>query len=145
MTTDAKTAARRLFYPAALYNFTAFPLLIDPRGAAGLMGMTPVPTDMFNAHVTAAVILLFGGFYALAGFDPVRYRLYIPTGVVAKLIFVAIVYWHFLVAADISWHMPVVAAGDAIWSLLFWRYLKRYPETEASQLGLAGVRGFSRS
>jgi hypothetical protein len=134
MTTDAKTAARRLFYPAALYNFVAgLPLLIDARGAAELMGMTPVPTDMFYVHGLAAVVVLFGGFYALAGFDPARYRLFIQIGIVAKLLFVALAYWHFLVAGDISWHMPAVASGDAVWSILFWRYLKQYPEQANGQ------------
>ena len=132
MSSDAKAAARLLFYPAALYNFTALPFLIDARGAARLLGMTPIPADMFYVHVTAAVILLFGGFYALAGFDPVRYRLFIQIGIVAKLLFAAIVYWHFLVADDISWQWPAIAAGDLIWSFLFWRYLKHYPGGSSS-------------
>jgi hypothetical protein len=132
MISDAKAAAHRQFYPAALYNFAALPFLIDARRAARLLGMTPVPTDMFYVHVTAAVILLFGGFYALAGFDPVRYRLFIQIGIVAKLLFIAIVYWHFLAAGDISWHWPAIAAGDVVWSLLFWRYLKQYPEGSSS-------------
>jgi hypothetical protein len=128
MTTDAETAARRLFFPAAIYNFSAIPFLVDARGVAQLLGMTPVPTDMFYVHVTAAVILFFGGLYALAGFNPGRYRLFIPTGIVAKLLFVAIAYWHFLVARDISWHTAAVAAGDVGWSLFFWRYLKQHPD-----------------
>jgi hypothetical protein len=129
MIIGGKTAARRLFYPAALYNFSALPLLVDAREAARHLGMTPIPTDTFYVHVMAAVIVLFGGFYALAGFDPGRYRLFIAAGIVAKLLFVLIVYWHFLVASDISWTWPAIAAGDVVWSLLFWRYLKRYPET----------------
>ena len=128
MRTDGKTAARRLFYPAAAWNFlAALPLLVDARGAAQLAGMTPVPTDMFYVHGLAAAVALFGGFYALAGFDPVRYRSFISAGIVAKLLFVGIAYWHFLVAGDISGHMPAVAVGDVVWVLLFWWYLKQYP------------------
>jgi hypothetical protein len=132
MTRGAKPAAHRLFYPAALYNSAALPFLVDARAAARLIGMTPVPTDIFYVHVSAAAILLFGGFYALAGFHPVRYRLFIQIGIVAKLLFVAIVYWHFLAVGNISWHWPAIAAGDVIWSLLFWRYLKNYPEGSSS-------------
>jgi hypothetical protein len=130
MSTDGNTAARRLFYPAAAYNFTALPFLVDAKGASQLIGMTPVPTDVFWVHGVAAIIILFGGFYAMAGFDPVRYRLYIPTGIIAKLLFVAVVYWHFLVAGDISWHMAAVAAGDAVWLFLFWLYLKQHPAAD---------------
>jgi hypothetical protein len=132
MTSDAKTAAHRLFYPAALYNFAALPFLIDAKRSARLLAMIPIPTDIFYVHVAAAVMLLFGAFYAFAGFDPVRYRLFIQIGILAKLLFVAIVYWHFLVAGDISWQWPAIAAGDTVWSLLFWRYLKQHSEGSSS-------------
>ena len=128
MTRGSEPAAHRLFYPAALYNFAALPFLVDARGTARLLGMAPVPTDIFYVHVSAAVILLFGGFYALAGFDPVRYRLFIQIGIIAKLLFVAIVYWHFLAVESISWQWPAIAAGDVVWSFLFWRYLQHYPD-----------------
>ena len=36
-------------------------------------------------HITAAVIVVFGGAYALIAQDPVRYRVYIPLGIVLKL------------------------------------------------------------
>ena len=44
-------------------------------------------------HITAVVIVVFGGVYALIAKDPVRYRVYIPLGIILKICLVAHRLW----------------------------------------------------
>ncbi|MNR68936.1 hypothetical protein D3C85_1938270 [compost metagenome] len=56
--------------------------------------------------------------------DPLHYRPYILLGIILKVLFVVVVYGHWL-AGSIPWPLPVVASGDIVYALLFWRYFQR--------------------
>ena len=120
----APNAHRALFISAAGFNVLAGLLLVAAMGtAAGLMGLPLNPTAVLFIHITAGVVLVFGGVYWMIARDPVRYRPYIPLGIVLKVLVIVVVSGHWL-AGHISWPLPALAAGDAIYAVLFWRYYR---------------------
>jgi hypothetical protein len=114
----------RLFYSAAGFNWLAgLPLLVATTPFARRLGLEPNATAVLFMHITAAVIVVFGGVYACIAGDPVRYRAYIPLGIVLKVCVVAIVYGSWL-SGRIPWPLPALAAGDILFAVLFGRYLR---------------------
>ena len=124
MTVAIVNSHRPLFYAAACFNWLAgIPLLVATAQFARLLGLELNATASLFIHITAAVIIVFGGVYALIARDPVRYRVYIPLGIVLKICLVAIVYgWWY--SGGIPWPLPALAAGDILFAALFWRYLR---------------------
>ena len=115
---------RRMFFVAACFNWLAgLPLLVATAPFARLLGLELNATAIVFIHITAAVILVFGGVYALIAQDPVRYRVYIPLGIILKICLVSIVYGSWL-SGRIPWPLPALAAGDILFAALFWRYLR---------------------
>jgi hypothetical protein len=115
---------RTLFLSAACFNGLAgLPLLVATSTFAGLLGLELNPTATLFIQLTAGVIVVFGGAYAMIARDPVRYRAYIPLGMVLKLYVVLVVYGWWL-SGGISWPLPALAAGDIVFSILFWRYYR---------------------
>jgi hypothetical protein len=115
---------RGLFLSAACFNWLAgLPLIVATAPFAAILGLELNATASLFIHLTAMVIVVFGGAYALIARDPVRYRVYIPLGIVLKLCVVTIVCGAWL-SGDISWPLPALAAGDIIFAALFWRYLR---------------------
>ena len=120
---------RALFVCAACFNWLAgLPLLVATTPFAGLLGLELNPTAILFIQLTAGVIVVFGGVYAMIARDPVRYRAYIPLGMILKIYVVVVIYGWWL-AGGISWHFPALAAGDVVFAALFWRY---YRATRAS-------------
>lgn len=115
---------RALFLSAACFNWLAgIPFLAATTPIAWMMGLDPNPTAVLFIQLTAGVIVAFGGAYALIARDPVYYRPYIPLGLILKLYFVAVVYGWWL-SGGIPWPLPALAAGDIVFSWLFWRYYR---------------------
>jgi hypothetical protein len=115
-------AHRSLFISAAWFNILAgLPLLVATGTAAGLLGLQLNPTATAFIHITACVTVVFGGVYWMIARDPVRFRPYIPLGIILKALLVVIVYGHWL-AGSIPWPLPALAAGDVIFAVLFWLY-----------------------
>jgi hypothetical protein len=120
-----RSGARRLFYPAALFNWAiGLPLMAAPQHMARLIGLRPIPSEPVYAQIMFAAIALFGLMYFLAGWDPAKYRPYVYMGIVGKLLTVLLIYANWI-AGRLNWVMPFLVTFDAIWALAFWAYLRR--------------------
>jgi hypothetical protein len=117
-------AHRALFLCAACFNWLAgLPLLVATTPVSRIMGLDVNPTAVLFIQLTAGVIVVFGGAYAMVARDPVRYRAYIPLGLILKVYVVAVVYGWWL-SGGIPWPLPALAAGDIVFAALFWRYYR---------------------
>ena len=128
------SAARRLFIPAAIFNWSVAggllflsdltgPLLqLDPSGCSNL-----ALRDMCMALVAA-----FGIAYWRIAFDPLRFRPYIELGIVGKALVVLVIYGHWL-TGHIGWQLPAVAFGDVLFAVLFVNFLRRYPAHQVKE------------
>lgn len=117
------TYTRTLFFSAACFNVLAgLPFLVAMRPMAELMGLQITPTSTLFIQITMGLVVIFGWAYWMIGRDPVRYRPYIVLGVILKILVVSVIYSHWL-AGNIPWPLPVLASGDIVYALLFWRYL----------------------
>lgn len=115
--------SRTLFGSAAGFNVLAgLPLLVAMQPVAALMGLQVTPTSTLFIQITMALVVMFGWAYWMISRDPVRYRPYIVLGILLKVLVVAVIYGHWL-AGNIPWPLPVLASGDIVFALLFWRYL----------------------
>ncbi|MCC6192914.1 MAG: hypothetical protein IT518_00475 [Burkholderiales bacterium] len=120
-------SARRLFIPAALFNFAAGGLfLFAMPWLAGSMRIELTPSAMPFVHITASAVLLFGWGYWQAGVDPVRNRIAIVMGMVGKIAVVAVAFGHAL-AGGIGWGLPALTVVDLVFAILFWRFLRAHP------------------
>jgi len=106
----------RMFFVAACFNWLAgLSLLVATSPFARLLGLELNAAAIVFIHITAVVIVVFGGVYALIAKDPVRYRVYIPLGIILKICLVAIVYGSWL-RGRIPWPLPALAAGDILFA-----------------------------
>ncbi len=121
------SAYRVLFISAAWFNFLAgVPMLIATVPVAGLMGLPLNTTAMLFMQITAGIVVAFGVAYWMIARDPVRYRPYIPLGLILKL-FLATLFWGYWLAGQIPVFLPALAAGDYVFAWFFWRYLRAHP------------------
>lgn len=119
----SNSSARTLFGSAAGFNVLAgLPFLVAMQPVAALMGLQVTPTSALFIQITMALVVMFGWAYWMISRDPVRYRPYIVLGILLKILVVAVIYGHWL-AGNIPWPLPVLASGDIVFALLFWRYL----------------------
>lgn len=122
------STARRLFIPAALFNWSvagALLLLSDLMGP--LLQLDPASgTNLAFRDMSMLLVAAFGVAYWRIAFDPQRFRPYIELGILGKSLVVLVIYGHWL-AGHIGWHLPAVAFGDVVFALLFWSFLRRYP------------------
>jgi hypothetical protein len=117
--------ARRLFYPAALFNVVvAVPFIVDPVGTGTALGMSPIPTDLVFVRLTFGAVMMFGLMYFHAGWNPVRYRANVGYGIVGKVATVTCVLGYWL-AGSINSVLPAIASFDILWAVLFIAYLRR--------------------
>jgi len=121
--------ARRLFIPAALFNWLAgggLLLLGDLMGP--LLKLDPATgTNLALRDMGLALVILFGIAYWRIAFDPSRFRPYIELGILGKGLVVLALYGHWF-AGHISWQLPALAFGDVVFALLFLDFLRRHPE-----------------
>lgn len=128
MSTDMQ--ARRLFIPAAIFNFLAAgAFLFALPQLAALMKIQLSPSLLPFVHATVAAVLLFGWGYWQVANDPVRNRIVIVMGIAGKLLFVAIGFGHAL-AGNIGWVFAALTAVDLVFAVLFWRFLSSHPSVE---------------
>ena len=118
----APTAHRALFLTAAWFNWlVGLPILVATDSMAGLMRLQLNTTATLFIQLFAGLVVVFGGVYWMIARDPVRYRVFIPLGIILKVYVVIVVYAWWLVGG-IAWPLPAVAAGDMVFAALFWRY-----------------------
>jgi hypothetical protein len=112
--------ARALFAIAAAFNFAMAAGLgfIRDRLFPILQLDAVTGTNRALVGVAAALIATYGYAYVCVAVDARKYRVYIPLGVIGKLIVVAVVCATWL-AGIVSWHLPALAAPDAAFVLLF--------------------------
>ena len=117
-----------LFNAAAMFNLAAgIPLLVAPGVMAGLLALEITPAGTVFMQLTALAIAGFGIIYGLIARDPLRHRPYILLGIALKLAFVGFVcvYW---LRGHIGGLLPLLAAGDVIFSILFLRAYRKVRE-----------------
>ncbi|MES0873879.1 hypothetical protein [Sinimarinibacterium thermocellulolyticum] len=115
-----------LFGSAAIFNAAVAAALLCARPQlAAAFGLDPIDgSDVVVANLAGALVGLFGYAYLRLALDPLRYRVYAELGAIGKLLAVA--------AADvpwlqgvIDWRLPLLAAGDLLFALLFIDWLRR--------------------
>lgn len=117
--------ARWLFLSAAWFNLlVGLPVLVAMDPVARLIGLELTPTATLFIQITMGVVVVFGLAYWMVARDPLRYRPYIPLGMSLKLLVVLLIQGHWL-AGNIAWPLPVLACGDILFALLFWRYYRK--------------------
>jgi hypothetical protein len=120
------TYARTLFSIAAGFNFAmAASLLFLRNQFLPILQLDAVTgTNLVFVDVAAALIASYGGAYVCVARDAHTYRVYIPLGVVGKLMVVAFVCWPWL-PGEVSWRLPALASSDLVFASLFADYLRR--------------------
>jgi hypothetical protein len=120
--------ARRLFVPAALFNWSvAAGLLFLRPWLSPLMGFAPVDgTNLSFLYIAAALVAAFGWAYWCVAQDHRRYRPYIVLGVIGKLLVVLAVFVPWLRGLT-GWQLPALASVDLVFAGLFFMFLKRTP------------------
>src|SRR5215469_11732220 len=118
--------ARALFTTAAEFNIAmAASLLFMRDQLLPMLQLDAVTgTNLVFVYVAAALIATYGYAYACVALDAGKYRVYIPLGVIGKLIVVAAACSTWLFGI-VSWRLPALAASDLAFALLFLDYLRR--------------------
>lgn len=120
-----QAAHRGLFVTAAWFNWLAgLPLLVATGPVAPLMGLQLNAAATMFIQLTAGIVVVFGGVYWLIARDPVRYRVYIPLGILLKAYFVVVIYGWWL-SGSLAWPLAALVSGDVVFAVLFWRYYRR--------------------
>ena len=112
-----------LFSAAALFNFAAFFIFIEPLGLASLLNLShAVSNDPFG-QIALMAIAMFGFGYWMVPSRPTTFRGIVILGVIGKLFVVGIAFWHFFFG-DVNINMAGLTVGDLIFAALFIKYLK---------------------
>ena len=119
---------RWLFGTAAAFNFfVAAGLLLLRPSMAPLLQLDPIEgTNLVLVNLTGGFIALFGYAYLRVAIDPIAYRVFIPLGIIGKLIAVASAVWPWLSGA-VTWPLPVLSSADLVFVVLFVDFLRRTP------------------
>jgi hypothetical protein len=126
---DAMTAyGRKLFGIAAAFNFTvALGLLFLRPTLTPLLGLDPIAgTNLVLLYLVVALVATFGYVYLRTALDPLRSRAMIEVGAIGKLLAVIAVSVPWL-AGEVSWQLPALVGGDAVFAALFFDFLRRAP------------------
>jgi hypothetical protein len=114
--------ARPLFTVAAVFNLlVGVPMLVAYPVVARMLALQGPPTVWF--HIVACVVVLFGWVYWQIARDPVQFRPYVVLGIVAKSLFVVVIYGHWL-AGDVSGRVAALVTADLVFALVFAAYLR---------------------
>jgi len=106
---------------AACFNWAVgFLILGDYPLAARLLELPGPPTVW--VHLVAATVVIFGVAYWLVAKQPQRYRPFVGLGAAGKLVFAAIIYFHWF-AGDAPVRLAILVNVDVVFALLFLRYL----------------------
>lgn len=112
-----------LFSVAAVFNWTAALLFIEPLGLAAAFNLShAVSTDPFG-HIAIMVIFVFGFGYWMVPYDPAGYRGIVMLGLVGKLAVVAIAFGHYFFG-DVNFNLAGLTLGDLVFAAFFFKYLK---------------------
>jgi hypothetical protein len=114
--------ARPLFTIAAAFNLlVGIPMLVAYPVVATMLALRGPPTVWF--HIVACVVVLFGWVYWKIAQDPVQFHPYVMLGILAKLLFVVVIYGHWL-AGDVGGRVAALVTVDLVFALAFAAYLR---------------------
>jgi hypothetical protein len=112
-----------LFSAAAVYNWAACLLFIEPLGLAAAFNLShAVSGDPFG-QIALMAIFIFGCGYWLVPGNPTEYRGIVILGLIGKLAVVAIAFSHYFFG-DVNFNLAGLTLGDVVFSALFIRYLR---------------------
>ena len=112
-----------LFSAAAIFNWTACLLFIEPLGLAAAFNLPhSVGGDPFG-QIALVAIFLFGVGYWMVPSNPTEYRGIVILGVPGKIAVAAIAFGHYF-SGDVNFNLAGLTLGDVIFAALFIRYLK---------------------
>jgi hypothetical protein len=122
---------RGLFFFAALYTLSAAPMLVVsyawfPSLVFTREGLPFTHNPVFDTfwYTLALAVVLFGVGYFAASRDLTRSRVMVWLGLVAKL-GLAILVFRLYAAGFLTPLFPVGVAGDVVWAVLFFEFLRR--------------------
>jgi hypothetical protein len=125
MSAASLNAARWLFGTAAVFNLAVAGALLFLRPwLAPLLKLDPMQgSNVVTHNLTACFVGLFGYGFALAAFDPLKYRPIIRLGAIGKLLAVACVAGPWLLGI-IPAALPLFIMADLIYALVFIAFLR---------------------
>jgi hypothetical protein len=112
---------RILFRTAALFNWSAVVFFLPVLGIADRLGRG-APSDTAFEHLGLGAIALFGLGYWLVASAPEQNRGIVQLGLLGKVLAIVLVVGHY-VAGNVSLPLALVVSGDAVFAVLFARYL----------------------
>jgi hypothetical protein len=91
-----------------------------------ILGLDSYPATA-NAffQIVFLTVVLCGWAYLKVANDPYKYQPYITFGIFIKAIFVIVIVAYYLMGS-ISWILPSLVMGDAVWIVLFYLYNKNH-------------------
>jgi len=112
-----------LFSAAAIFNWTACLLLLEPLGLAAAFNLShAVVGDPFGQIALMAIFIFGVGYWMVPG-NPTEYRGVVILGALGKIGVAAIAFSHYFVG-DVNFNLAGLTIGDVIFAALFIRYLK---------------------
>ena len=112
-----------LFYSAAIFNWAACLVFIEPLGLAATLKLShAVSNDPFG-QIALLAIAIFGFGYWMVVSNPAAYRGVVILGLIGKIAVVAITFGHYFFG-DVNFNLAGLMLGDVIFAVLFFRYLK---------------------
>jgi len=107
-----------LFAVSALYDgLLGIVFLFGAPALFKWYGVTP-PNHFGYVHFPAAILILFGIMFAAVAVDPVRNRNLIPFGILLKVCYCGVVFFHWFTAGIPDMWKPF-AVADFVFMLLF--------------------------
>ena len=118
---------RRLFQVAAAWNAGAAlgSVALGQGHFRARLGFAPA-VDPLGWHLAALCVALFGLAYFWISRDPPRHRDLIRLGLIGKPLVFALCLGHVLLGQAPA-AAVVGGAGDLLFAVLFWQYLRRHP------------------
>jgi hypothetical protein len=115
---------RVLFYSAAVFNWAACLVFLEPLGIARLLNLSHSVGGAPFDQVALMAIALFGLGYWMVGANPGAHRGIVILGLIGKLGVVAIMFSHYFFIGDVNFNVLGLVSGDLIYSVLFYRFLR---------------------
>lgn len=122
----ATPSTRRVLLAAGAFNLgAALALPVLARLAPAWLGLDPPSlSQRMYIDLFAALVLTIGLGYALAGLDLPRWWPIVALGILGKAL-VVLIAWGYFVAGGSGLLPAVLAGGDALFAILFYRVLRR--------------------
>ena len=113
-----------LFYSAAIFNWVACLVFIEPLGLAKILNLShAVSSDPFGQIALLAIAIFGLGYWMVVG-NPTAYRGVVTLGLVGKIGVVMIAFSHYFFVGDVNFNLAGLTIGDLVFATFFYKYLK---------------------